>query len=94
MILLLFLGNLGVGSMKMEEEIEVTGRIYVMGNEPFTQLGIELDNGKVYVLVGEHDRELRSLQGKRLTIKGRLTGKASRGAEAMKVSSFKVVESR
>lgn len=93
-LLLFFLGNLGAGSMKMEEEIQVTGRIYVMGHEPFTQLGIELDNGKVYALVGEHDKELRGLQGKRLTVKGKLGGKTNRGAEAIKVSSFKVAESK
>ena len=78
----------------MEEEIQVTGRIYVMGNEPFTQLGIELDNGKVYALVGEHDKELRGLQGKRLTVKGKLGGKTTRGVEAIKVTSFKVAESK
>jgi hypothetical protein len=79
--------------MKVEKEIQVTGRIYVMGNEPFTQMGIELDNGKVYALVGEHDRELRGLQGKRLTVKGRCTGKTIRGAEALQVSSFQGPES-
>ena len=93
-LLLFFLGNLGAGSMKMEEEIQVTGRIYVMGNEPFTQLGIELDNGKVYALVGEHDQELRGLQGKRLTVKGKVGGKTNRGAEAIQVSAFKIAESK
>jgi len=78
----------------MEEEIQVTGRIYVMGNEPFTQLGIELDNGKVYALLGEHDQELRGLQGKRLTVKGKVGGKTNRGAEAIQVSAFKIAESK
>ena len=94
-LLLFFLGNLGAGSMKADKgEIQVTGKIYVMGNEPFTQVGIELDNGKVYALLGKHDKELRGLQGKRLTIKGKLSGKTTRGAEAIEVKSFQVMESK
>ncbi|MBM4331501.1 MAG: hypothetical protein FJ117_09820 [Deltaproteobacteria bacterium] len=73
-------------------EIQVTGRIYVMGHEPFTQVGIELDDGQVYALVGEEDKKLRSLQGKRLTVKGKMSGKTTRGIEAIEVKSFKIVE--
>lgn len=75
-----------------KEEIQVTGRIYVMGHEPFTQVGIELDDGQVYVLLGEDDKELRGLQGKRLTVKGKMSGKTIRGVEAIEVKSFKIVE--
>jgi len=94
-LFLILLGNLGAGSMKVDkEEIQVTGRIYVMGNEPFTQVAMELDGGKVYALVGEHEKKLRSLQGKRLTIKGTLGGQTTRGVEAIEVKSFKVMESK
>jgi hypothetical protein len=93
-LLLLFLGNLGAGSLKMEEAIQVTGRIYVMGHEPFSQLGIELDNGEVYALVGDREKVLRGLQGKRLTVKGKFGGKTRGGAESIQVSSFKAAESK
>jgi len=92
-LFMVLLANLGAGSMKVDkEEIQVTGRIYVMGNEPFTQVAMELDDGKVYALVGEHEKELRSLQGKRLTIKGTLSGQTTRGVEAIEVKSFKGME--
>ena len=94
-LFMVLLANLGAGSMKVDkEEIQVTGRIYVMGNEPFTQVAMELDGGKVYALVGEHKKKLRSLQGKRLTIKGTLGGQTTRGVEAIEVKSFKVMESK
>jgi hypothetical protein len=94
-LLLVLLGTLGAGSLKMKkDEIEVAGRIYVMGNEPFTQVAIQLDDGKIYALTGEYDKELRTLQGKRLTVKGRLSGKTARGAEAIEVKSFEVLEKK
>jgi hypothetical protein len=94
-LLAFFLGTLGAGSMKADKaEIQVTGRIYVMGNEPFTQVAIQLDDGKVYALTGEYDKELRGLQGKRVTVKGKLSGKTPRGAEAIEVKSFRVFETK
>ncbi len=93
--LLVLLGIIGAGSMKGEkEEIQVTGRIYVMGNEPFTQVAVQLDDGKVYALIGEYDKELRGLQGRRVTVKGKLSGKTPRGAEAIEVKSFQVLETK
>jgi hypothetical protein len=91
----IFLGIIGAGSMKMgKEEIQVTGRVYVMGNEPFTRVAIRLDDGKVYALIGEYDRQLRSLQGKRLSVIGKLGGNTPRGAETIEVKSFQVLETK
>jgi hypothetical protein len=88
-------GTIGAGSMKVErEEIQITGRVYVMGNEPFTQVAIQMDDGKVYALTGGYDKELRSLQGKRVAINGKLTGKTPRGAEAIEVKSFQALETK
>lgn len=82
---------LGAGSLKMgAEEMEVTGRVYVMGNEPFTVAAIELDDGKVYALVGDHDKELRKLQGKRVTVRGKMSKEKPRGAEAIDVVSYEL----
>lgn len=94
-LLLILFGIVGAGTMKGgEEEIQMTGRVYVMGNEPFTQVAIQLDNGKVYALVGEYDKELRALQGKRLSVKGKWSEKTPRGAEAIEVKSFQVLETK
>ena len=92
-LFLILLGNLGAGSMKVDkDEIEVTGKVYLMGGEPFTYVGIQLDDGKVYALSGKYEKELHSLQGKRLTVKGKVGGKTTRGVEAIEVKSFKVLE--
>ena len=89
------LGTLGAGSMKVgKDEIQVTGRIYVMGNEPLTRVGIELDDGTVYALIGEYDKQLRGLQGKRLAVGGKLRGKTTRGVDAIEVKSFQVMEQK
>ena len=94
-LLLLMIETLGAGSMKMGKgEIQVTGRVYVMGNEPFTQVAVQLDNGKVYALIGQYDKAFRSLQGKRITVRGRLSGKTTRGTEAIEVKSFQVLEEK
>lgn len=45
-----------------------------MLHEPFPQVAIRLDDGRVYALTGRYDKELRSLLGKRVAIKGRLSG--------------------
>jgi hypothetical protein len=93
-LLLILMGTLGAGSMKDKEEIQVTGRIYVMGNEPFTQVAIQQDDGKVYALTGEYDKEFRRLQGKRVTVNGKLRGKTTRGVDAIEVKSFQGLEQK
>ncbi len=88
-------GLLGAGSLKMGvEEMEVTGRVYIMGNEPFTVAAIELDDGKVYALVGDHEKELRKLRGKRVTVRGKLSKEKPRGAEAIDVVSYELAEQK
>lgn len=92
---LALMGTIGAGSMKVgKEEMQVTGRVYVMGNEPFTQVAIQLDDGRVYALTGGYDKELRGLQGKRVAVNGKLSGKTPRGAEAIEVKSFQVLETK
>jgi hypothetical protein len=65
-----------------------------MGNEPFTQVAVQLCDGKDYAPIGEYDKELRALQGKRVTVSGKLSGKTSRGAEGIEVKSFQVLETK
>jgi hypothetical protein len=71
--------------------MEVTGRVYVMGNEPFTQTAIEADGGKVYALLGKYDQELRRLQNKRVTVRG-IPTEAPRFKEAIEVQSYQIAE--
>jgi len=94
-LVFIFLGTLGAGSMKLgSDEIELVGRVYVMGNEPFTVVALKLDDGEVYALLGEHDKELRGLQGRRLSVVGKPSEEKPRGAKAIIVKSFKVLESK
>ena len=92
LLIIIFQGTLGAGSMKAgSEEVEIAGRVYVMGNEPFTQVALRLDDSQVYVLLGEHEKELRGLQGKRLSVVGTPSEDKPRGAKAVVVKSFKVL---
>ena len=93
LLVFIFQGTLWAGGMKSgNEEVEIVGRVYVMGNEPFTQVALKLDDGQVYVLLGEHDKGLRGLQGKRLSVVGTPSEEKPRGAKALVVKSFKVLQ--
>ena len=97
LILLAFISaaTLGAGSMKKgSDEMEVTGKVYLMGNEPFTYVALRMDDGQVYALLGEHEKELRRLQGRRVTVAGKLSEEKPRGAKAIEVKSFRVVEEK
>ena len=95
LLISIFLLTLGAGSMKSKsDEIQLVGRVYVMGNEPFTLVALKLDDGEVYALLGEHDKELRGLQGKRISVVGKASEEKPRGAKAMIVESFKVLEQK
>jgi hypothetical protein len=92
-ILLLAIMFFGIGAgkgMKKEgKEIEATGRIYIVGHEPFTQVALEEPDGRVFILVGDREKELRTLQGKHITVIGILGNKTARGAQAIEVRSFR-----
>ena len=49
---------------------ELTGNLYVAGNEPFTHLAIKTEDGTVYKLKcsEQTEKELRQLQGKTLKL--------------------------
>jgi hypothetical protein len=87
--------TLGAGSMKKgSDEMEVIGKVYLMGNEPFTHVALKMDDGQVYALLGEHEKELRRLQGRRVTVVGKPSEEKPRGAKAIEVKSFRVVEEK
>ncbi len=97
LILLAFISaaTLGAGSMKKgKDEMEVIGTVYLMGNEPFTYVALKMGDGQVYALLGKHEKELRQLQGRRVTVIGKPSQEKPRGANAIEVKSFKVVEQK
>ena len=69
--------------------IEVRGRIYVTGNEPFTQLAVETPEGS-YCLIGPLAEEIQQMQGQTLTIRGELVDEVCRTAlkETIYVEGF------
>jgi hypothetical protein len=96
-ILLVFIGaaTLGAGSMKKgSDEMEFIGKLYLMGNEPFTHVALKTEDGQVYALVGEPAKELRRLQGRRVKVMGKPSEEKPRGAKAIEVKSFRVMEEK
>jgi hypothetical protein len=91
----ILMATLGAGSLKGgREEMEITGKISVIGNEPFTQVAIRSEDGQVYVLVGEHSLELGRLQGRRVAMTGKPSEEKPRGIQAVEVKSFRVLEGK
>jgi hypothetical protein len=49
---------------KMEDTVQITGRIVIFGNEPFIYAGIAAEDGTNYAIYPEEtERELRAFQG-------------------------------
>ena len=95
LLIFVVLGTIGAGGLKKgSDEMEVTGKVYVMGNEPFTHVAIKMDDGQVYALVGEHEKELPRLQGRRILATGRPSEEKPRGTKAIEVKSFRVLEEK
>jgi len=95
LIIFIVLGTLGAGTLKMEsDEMEVTGKVYLMGNEPFTQVAIETRDGQVYVLLGEQTKALRLLQGRRVSVVGKPSEEKPRGAKAIEMKTFEVLKEK
>ena len=58
------------------EVTEVAGRVTVTGSEPFVLLVIVTDADEEYELVGEPAAELREMQQRRVTVRGRVVRQA------------------
>lgn len=52
-----------MGSRDSKDTIELTGRLSIKGNEPFTFLALTTAEGEVYKLSGDLVDELRAKQG-------------------------------
>lgn len=51
--------------------LTVTGKIRVVGNEPFTHLVITTDEGQDYLIQGDLENELSALQYQKITVRGK-----------------------
>ena len=69
--------------------LTVTGRVVVIGNEPFTALAISTADNVTYELTGDKAGELRALQGVTIEVTGRPAGKGQYAAQAVEVVSFR-----
>ena len=52
------------------ELITITGKIRLVGNEPFPHLVITTDDGKDYLVQGDLEKELRAFQRLRVKVNG------------------------
>ena len=89
MLIVLLMCMLTITGVNCEDTIDVVGRIYIVGNEPFTEVAIETKDGKTYVIVGEVADSLRNMQGEVVEIKGRLRGKTSYTKQSIYLVEYK-----
>lgn len=57
------------------KSLEITGLLYVMGNEPFTHLAIRSEGGEVFVIDDSQKEQYFSYQNKMVKIRGRMLKK-------------------
>lgn len=69
-------------------EATLTGKVSIIGNEPFTAVALTAQDGTVYELTGAKAEELRALQGFQVEVKGRLTGHGRYAAQALEVRIY------
>ena len=50
----------------------IEGMLYLVGNEPFTELAIETKEGEVFTLRGHSVAELKGLQGQWVKLQGKI----------------------
>lgn len=73
--------------------IQVTGKVTMVGNEPFTQIAIQATSGPrgFYIATGPLVAELKNLQGATLKVQGRVTGdEPVYKAKLLEVSAYRV----
>jgi hypothetical protein len=60
-----------VNANEEDEMITLTGKLRLVGNEPFTHLVISTDDGRDYLIEGPLEEQLRALQYQMVTAKGK-----------------------
>lgn len=77
---------IGIGC---KDAINVVGRIYIVGNEPLTEVAIETEDGKTYAIVGEVADSLKKMQDELIEIKGKLRGRTSYTKQSIYVVEYR-----
>ena len=80
-----------VDTKKEQEMITVTGKIRLVGNEPFTHVVITSDDGKDNRVQGDHERALRSLQYQRVTAHGIHLEASGQFKDTIEVTEYTIV---
>jgi hypothetical protein len=81
-----------VDSKGAQEMLTVTGKIRLVGNEPFTHLVITTDDGKDYLVQGELEKELRVLQYQKITVRGKHLPPEGEFIYRIEVTEYKTVD--
>jgi hypothetical protein len=81
-----------VDSKGAQEMLTVTGKIRLVGNEPFTHLVITTDDGKDYLVQGELENELRALQYQKITVRGKHLPPEGEFTYRIEVTEYKTVD--
>ncbi len=79
--------------VSLQEEGELQGKVYVLGNDPFTKVALALDDRNSVVLLCQSDVEhyLRSHQGERARVSYKGTSQVPEG-QAVQVISAEIVQ--
>lgn len=72
--------------------LTVTGKIRVVGNEPFTHLVITTDDGKDYLIQGNLVKELSALQYQRITVSGEKLPPEGEFEYRIEVKEYKIID--
>ncbi len=72
--------------------LTVTGKIRLVGNEPFTHLVIATDEGQDYLVQGDLEKELRALQYQRVTVKGKDLKQEGEFDYRIEVKEYKIID--
>jgi len=91
----LFLSSCTVHAVDSEgdqEMLTVTGKLRLVGNEPFTHLVITTDDGKDCLIQGNLEKELRALQYQRITVTGEKLPPGGEFEYRIEVKEYKIID--
>ena len=75
-----------------QDMLTVTGKLRLVGNEPFTHLVMTTDNGQDYLIEGEFEKELRSYQYHRVTVTGEELPPEGEFTYRIEVKKYRVID--
>jgi hypothetical protein len=90
-ICMLFFSCSGPGGDELKDN-NITGKVFVIGNVPFTKLGLQVDKDKIYILdcTEELKDKLLKEQGRDVKIHFSKTGQTQEGT-SLKVTAYEII---